>query len=61
MDRRSLNLVCNVFWCWMLKYWKKKVKRNFFTWYEEKGNYHKNKEAVLATGKESIHRAEGCL
>ena len=60
MDCKSLNLVCDVFWCWILKYWKRKVKRDFFTWYELKGKHHKDKGAVLATGKEAICRAEGC-
>ena len=44
----------------MLKYWKKKVKRDFLSWYEEKGKHHVNHKAVLATGKEAVQRLEGC-
>ena len=46
-DCQSLNLVCNVLWQLMLKYWKKKVKKDFFSLYEEKGKHHMNHKAVL--------------
>ena len=61
-DKKSLYLICEHFRGWMLKYyWKRKVEKEFYSWYNEKGKHHRDHEAVLVAGKEAVRRAKGCL
>lgn len=53
----NLDHFCDLLCKGMLKFWKNKVKKYFWEWYEEKDKCHKDPEAVLSAGKEAICRA----